>query len=234
MKLPFSSKVEWAAIRRFLADQKKQLKVSTLIQEPWAIGSLYLVCLIPFFLLLFSFKVRSNNFDAMEAQIDQMEVRILRLIETQKEKNAFFNQYQNSDPTYLDHTLEAVTFLRPEVEALKLMENHPAFQSCQTVKSRLDHLIKGKNRLLFSEERHQVSKFVSESELKQLYPVEVTLEDLKNLLTMIEDVEIGSYKTPAFRPQLVVQSFHLQKKDLAGKETYFLDMNLVRREPIKK
>ncbi|NGX50929.1 MAG: hypothetical protein K1060chlam2_00781 [Chlamydiae bacterium] len=219
MKLPSSFKFEW--------DLKEML------QKRGVIFSFYLLCLLPFVLLIFSINKRVDRFDELSDQLSHMRLRIERRVALQKDQSAFFKKYGEADRYYLDHTLEAATFLKPEVDALELVNGHSAFESSDSVKKRLDFLTKGMNRLIFSEEsRHSLNQ-IEELTLKQKRPVEVDSEDLKKLLSLVEGVTIGEYKAQELSPQLIIRRLTLLKKKVAGRETFLLEMQLIKREPAK-
>jgi len=166
----------------------------------------------------------------VDRHLSLMQIRIERLMENQKEKKAFEKQYKNVDPNYLDNVMGNISFLQPEIEALNVIYTHPAFRSCNNVKDRLKFLTENENKLVFVEKNHASSSLLKESYLKQRFPVEVDMEDVKNLLSVIEGTSIGCDQPPALRPQLTIQSFDFQRKSLPEKEAFFLEINLIKRE----
>lgn len=219
MKLPFSFKFEWNFKR--------------LIQNKGMIASFYLLCLSPLMVCVLAIKEKSNHYDALSKQVEDIEIRMETSLATQKDRNAFFLKYRDVDRYYLDNVLEAATFLKEEQEALSLVCGHPAFKSCESVRNRLAFLTKGDNRLIFSEENRRSKNHIEEVDLKQKRLVEINSEDLKNLLSMIEGVRIGEYYPLPQAPQLIVRRFMLRRKKLTEKETFLLDMHLIKREIIK-
>ena len=219
MKLPFSFKFEW--------------NLKQMLQSKGIIFAFYLLCLLPFILLTFAIRDKSRHFGELSEQMLRMRLSIERSLEMQKDRNTFFKKYGQVDRYYLDHVLEVATFLKPEVEALELVYGHPAFESCDNVKKRLDFLVKGENRLIFSEENRRCQNHIEELDLKQKRPVEINTEDLKNLLSLLEGVSIGEYLPPHMSPQLILRRLALRKKKLAERETFLLEMHLIKREVIK-
>jgi hypothetical protein len=191
---------------------------------------LYFLALIPFCFILLFFMNKSAKLDEMAKSMEQIQVQAERWLENEKEKRAFLVKYRNVDPHYIDHTLLAYRFLQPEIDALSKMVSDPAFQTCESIKERTYFLME-RNRLSFTEiKRRQASPLMEEVELEQSMPVEVNMEDVKNLLSMIEGISIGCCNPPSKRPQLVITSFDLKKKSEFGKEGYFLDLHLMKRE----
>lgn len=234
MKFPFSSNLKWTSTYIRLLKKKNILSVSFFLEHPLLIFTLYCAFLLPFCFLLIIFSVQSRQLKEKELVVDQMEGKIVRLVEHQKEKQFFVNKYKNFDPTYVEHILEKVTFLEREVEALKEVQNHPDLKYSNGVKKRLKHLLSEKNRLAFIKHEQKQTPVLEESLLEQRSKIELSIEDLKHLLTLVEDVQVGDYYPPPEKPQLVVQSFHLNSEELFGKENYFLEMNLICRKPKNK
>ncbi len=197
------------------------------------VGLFYLLVLIPFGFLLIHIMHRSDELEELESHIDRLAIQMERVKEIQKDRNAFMNQYGEVDHYFIDHAVESMVLLKPEVDTLKLVYSHPAFQSCENVKKRLERLTKGKNRIIFSEGNREVIKGVEEVELSQGHPVEINISDLRNILSSVEGVRIGNEEPPIGRPQFVVRRFNLNKKKLDERETYLLEMQLIKRGIVK-
>lgn len=219
MKLPFSSMFN--------------VNVKLMLQKRRVIFTFYLLWLLPLAMLIFAIKEKSQSLDELSSEVKFMRIRAERTLEMQKDRNAFFKKYGQADRYYLDHVLEVATFLKPEVEALELVYGHPAFESCETVKKRLNFLTKGKNRLIFSEENRQFKNNIEELNLLQKRPIEINTEDLKHLLSLVEGVSIGEYQPSHMSPQLIIRRLTLRRKKLAERETFLLEMHLIKREPVK-
>ncbi len=219
MKLPFSFAL------------KIEPKLS--IQKIGWICGFYLLAIIPLGFLLIHLMHRNTQLENFESSIDHLAIRMERMKDIQRDRNAFMNQYGEVDQYFIDHVVESMVLLKGEVDALKLVYSHPAFQSCANVKNRLEKLTKGKNRIIFSERNREIIKGIEEIELSQGYPVEINTNDLRNILSVVEGVPIGNEKPPIGRPQLVIRKFHLNKKKLAERETYLLEMQLIKRGTLK-
>ncbi|WP_228547032.1 hypothetical protein [Candidatus Neptunochlamydia vexilliferae] len=204
MKLPFSS----------------VLRPKLMIQKMGFVGGFYLLLLLPIVVTIFHVSHRAGEIALMKDQVDYLQMRMERVKEMEKGRHAFVKNYGNADPSFMDRFIEPLTFLNPEVEALKLVCNHPAFHSCKNVRERLVKLTEGENRLSFFETGKKVENGVEEAFLVQTTPVEMNVEDLKKTLSMIEGPD---------GPQLIVRHFKLNKKKLAERETYLLKMELIKR-----
>lgn len=217
----------------FYQEQKERLKPKLLLQNPIFIGALFIFSLIPFFFAITLIKSRFAQLEENVNHFEQIKWRAAKLVQSQKNRNAFLKDYDHVDPHYLTHAVEGLIFLEPEIDALKVIFGHPTFQSCPAVKKRLTHLTQGKNRLTFLEKEREVSPPIEEMTFVQKEPIEVNGEDIKNILSIIEGVSIGPYEAASFRPQLIINRFDLKREMLLGRESYYLEMNLIKREPLK-
>ena len=105
----------------------------------------------------------------------------------------------------------------------------------EELKERLGFLKEGKNKLLFVEEGIERSGSLQEVEEKCKYPVEMNEEDLKKLLSVVEEVKIGSNLPPDNAPQLIIKNFELLKKPTLGSEDVFeVHLSIIKRETLEE
>ena len=207
MKLPFTFKLNLNA-------RLNLQKISVII-------GCYLFFVLPFAFLLFHFNTRLTSLQQLQDATSQLAIRIKDTKQT--EKTSFMPE--NSHEA-IDHVLQTMTFLKPEIEALKLMSVHPALHSCEEIKSRLETLTGGENRITLTAQNRDIKNGIEEVELVQTRPVEINTNDLKLLLSALEGPSIGNAKA---RTQVVIKEFHLNKKKLEERETYLLQMQLIKR-----
>jgi|JI10StandDraft_1071094.scaffolds.fasta_scaffold22850_5 hypothetical protein len=193
------------------------------------IGIFYGVILLPFLILFIVTSRKMEKLSGLEDSVHHLPIRLEKVKRGQRDKNIFRQTYGSVDPYYIDHVLEKMVFLKPEVEALELVYHHPAFKSCENVQKRLETLTKKGNHLMFSEKHREASSELEEIYLSQIRPVEINGDDLKTILRAVEGVSIGDEAPPNHRPQFVIREFHLSKKKLAERETYLLEMQLIKR-----
>jgi hypothetical protein len=93
--------------------------------------------------------------------------------------------------------------LQNERQKLQSLLYHPAFPESQAIKNRLALL--NENKLAFTEEKIEVSSQMKEVEEKQRYPVQMDENDLKQILSLIEDVPIENYLPVEKSPQLMIK-----------------------------
>ncbi len=163
---------------------------------------------------------------------EQIKQQGKALIKSHKNRDQFFERYQKVAPNYLNHVIENTIFLQQEINLLNAIHAQPAFRSHPMIKRRLLYLTKGANRLFFVEQDHKDSDLIKEVYYRQKKPVEIGKEDLKNLLSMIEGVEIDPSRLHVPRPQLIMRRFDLKRTTDLMSESYLLEMDLIKREPI--
>ncbi|MDN3509621.1 MAG: hypothetical protein P0S93_06410 [Candidatus Neptunochlamydia sp.] len=219
MKLPFSFKPNFDAK---LSLQKKSVVIGC-----------YSLFIFPFLLLMIHLNYQLDHLKELEGMVDRLAIQMECFSQSQKDRYALMSRYEDVDHYYIDHVLESMTLLKPEVEALKLIYSHPAFQTCANVKNRLERLTRGGNLITFAEGNREVKNGIEEVELSQSRPVEINTNDLKMILAAVEGVTIGKEFPSKGRPHLIVKGFHLNKKKLAERETYLLEMQLIKRGYLK-
>lgn len=140
-------------------------------------------------------------------------------------------QMKNASSDYLENVIEPMQFLRPEIQKLSAMlHGSPENKVYQT---RLDFLQNGKNALQFRQQNFQRIGGLQEMEAKQVHPVEMNREDLKQLLANIESIALGDVKPEGNPPNLLIKHFELIKKPLPTSEEVFLvNLELIKREMI--
>lgn len=149
----------------------------------------------------------------------------------QDQNLALLSRLSQADRFYLDKHLESLLFLETEIkqtEALLVEDPHNL-----SLKKRLDFLKSGNNRLLFTEGKVKQNQLVREMEEKQQTPVEMNEEDLKKMLSLIEEVPIWPYDTKENKPQFLIRRFHLERKQRTADDAVFsVSMELIKREGV--
>ncbi|MGB7978738.1 MAG: hypothetical protein WCF19_06230 [Chlamydiales bacterium] len=150
-------------------------------------------------------------------------------LERKERKERFLQRHSSPNPYFLDQEIESFPLLQHERHALESLLHHPAFPESLPIKERIAFL--DKNRLLFSEEGIAVSEQMKEVEEKQRYPVQMDENDLKRILSLIEDVPIDSFTPLSESPQILIKEFHLKKQETSlHTEVFEVEMTLLKRE----
>jgi hypothetical protein len=170
---------------------------------------------------------------ALEETSAHAIIRSKSAFDRKARKEAFFAKHRNSDPYFLDKEIESLSFLNHEKQQLIGWLNHPAISNKEKLTRRMNYLQQGENRCTFAEEEIQVSKTCKETKEKQRYPVEVDMDDINKLLTLIEEspiLENGDLGMKG-RPQLLIYSFSMIKKNAPlQNEVFEITMDLLKRE----
>lgn len=133
------------------------------------------------------------------------------------------HQLQIADRDYIEKELESLKFLNPEVKKIQaLLHTDP---TNTTLIERLQFLESAQNLLLFREQNFQRLDGFQEVEVIQDHPVEMNRDDLKTLLTRIENQNFGN------PPDLMIKKFELVKKPMSStEETYLINLELTKFE----
>jgi hypothetical protein len=192
---------------------------------------LMIASLLPLGFILTQFFFKMQELLIAEERFDQLWRRSIVLEKKSALNHCFLNQIKNSDHFYIDKHLETLKFLESEIKQLQgsFHIDHNDF-----AKQRIDFL-QNHNRLLFAEENIFRGENFQEVYERQQRPVELSEEDLKNLLSLIEGVSIGNYHPREGRPQLLFKDFELSKKMISSQEKVFtLSTQLLKREQLIK
>lgn len=192
---------------------------------------LIIASFIPFLLIVSYFFSQKNGLDALEQSIETLSHRAFVKEKHQAQNNALKAHHKNSDRFYLNKQLESMTFLKPEIDALKRIANNKNFSGDLSVTKRLEYLTGPDNRLSFAEGAIKTTPQLQEVKESLVRPVEVNADDLREILSKIEGVEIGDTLTAPNRPLILITDFKLDKKSISSKnEVYTLNFKLIKRE----
>lgn len=148
----------------------------------------------------------------------------------QGQNKAVRKHFLEADHFYLDKHLEAQTQLEPEKQMLEKVIGQKTFIADDKVLSRLAKL-KNNNRIQFAEGVVQTYPEFQETIETLTTPVEVDVDDLKEILASVEGVDIGPHGPGLNRPQLIITFFRIDKKrGLGDNEVFELSLRLLKRE----
>ncbi len=150
-------------------------------------------------------------------------------LERKSRKERFLARYSNPNPYFLDQQIESFPLLSNERQKLQSLLHHPAFPESQAIKNRLAVL--NENKLAFTEEKIEVSSQMKEVEEKQRHPVQMDENDIKQILSLIEDVPIENYMPTSGSPQILIKELRLKKQETElHTEVFEVEMDLIKRE----
>jgi hypothetical protein len=204
-------------------------KIKHSLSNPyWLIACGLLPCLLTIF-----FQVKAEK-KLHRLSEDARYLKKKQQLTEQKRKlqQGLLTQMQKAHRDYLENEIESLQFMLPEIQKLQaflhLNTNNEENQK------RLNYLQSGQNSLRFRQQNFQRVGSLQEMEAKQLHPVEMNREDLKNLLARIENLQIGKIIHNSFPPDLLIKNIEVIKKPLPSDEEVFLvNLELIKREMIR-
>lgn len=174
---------------------------------------------VPVIICLFTLHCKEQNLKEKAYMIERIVKRAKKSSPQRNSVELFLKQHSNVDESYIENTLESLTFLKDEKNALEPLLSHPAFKD-SVLSSRYAFLSSNENKLVFIEDQPKSNSICKEALVHQKHPVEIDKTDLINILELIESK--GKNK-----PQLLFKSFSLIKN---SENTFNLKMDLLRRE----
>jgi hypothetical protein len=205
----------------------KKLSLQSLWPNP-LICTLFLG-LIPLlvFSLAWQFYRKISELDEIERHLIAMHSRIVKYELCKEKEAAFYTQIEKADPQFLEKYVESLVFLEPEMKKLQALSSY--VKDDELINERLSFL-KTENQLKFIEnDLRQEGKF-KEVEYKIEKPIQVDKENLKQLLSLLENRKVDSSITP---PQITIKEFHIEKKEISkNSEVYELSLSIIKREKI--
>lgn len=205
------------------------------------IGRCFLLRLQPIFLFLIvslplvltSIYIAQKRLDllSLQTQYEATLAKAYKSLNHRAKREKFISRYSETEKYFLDHHIESLPLLQDEILWLQAYEHHPALAEKNLAKGRLKHLSKENNQISFLEEGIKKSQFYQETEEKMKKSVEVNELDLKKILSLIENVQIGPCQPHPKSPQMIITNFSLKRKNSPFKqETFEVKLDLLKRE----
>lgn len=190
----------------------------------------YFLLLVPILCAIMYLFLEYSNIAELEEKFSTTCKKSKSALEIAKKSEFLSQRYANKTPYFLEEQIESLLFLQEEQKRLEELLNHPALADKKPIESRLQFL-QSANHLAFTEEAIRTSSSMKEVEERQKYPVQMSEEDLKEILSLAEDLKIDSFLPPDFRPQIVITDFEMRKKKTPIKTHVFeVDMQFIKRE----
>ena len=223
MKWLFTLKSRWAEAYATYFFSWRHLKLHYLLHSPWAVGLALGLGATPLIITAALAIHLRNELKCLSDHVERMPLNIERAFLCQSDKQAFMKKYGEAHPDYLEKFCRKVTFLEGEIEELTALKSLPALSFCPAIEERLAFLTGGENELNFTRIDQREVGGVVESVWKQEHPVELDDRDFENLLVALEK------QTAPEKPQMVIRSLHVKRRQVEGKERYVLDMEIIER-----
>ncbi len=194
----------------------------------------YILMLSPLLFTAALIYMEKSAFQELEDRFSAAVRKGKLAMERKAKKERFLHRYSHPDPYFLDQEIESLVFLRKEKERLQSLLHHPALPRKEPIQERLSYLAGSDNRLSFIEENIRSSNRIKETEERQRHPVQLDEEDLQRLLSLIEDLPIGSFSPLKQSPQLLIRDLKLKKLTTPLLTSVFeMELDLLKREFLK-
>ena len=197
---------------------KKEIDFSALLPRLKKVVPLLILILapLPLFFLLLTTNAKLKKINTLENKITFLHQKFI-LAKLQKEKeNIFLNKLEQATPFFVDHNLETLVFLKEEQEK-------EGFS-----------LPPGRPNLRFVEGKIRKKQGLQEVEEKQETAVLMNTFDLKQVLSLVENVNISPFQVKSGSPQLLFRSLDLKKIAITHEDTLFeVNMQLIKREKVQ-
>lgn len=189
-----------------------------------------LLGLLPLIFSIANFYSKKESQNDLENSIRSVEDKAIIREKKQSVNMAVIDHFREADHFYIDKYLETLVFLEPEIESLQKLVSNKNFAFDDTVKKRLEFLTSG-NNLAFTEGVVQSYPQFQETTETLVHSIEVTVDDLQEILSRIEGIKMGTYSPPPNPPQLIILNFKIDRKNISEKnEIYNLNLKLLKRE----
>lgn len=183
--------------------------------------------IIPLLFALIYFILKTQLLEEQTQKILYLQKRKYWIEKNQMEEKNLLAQLKIANKEYVEKNIESLTFLQEELQHLQML----FYSHCEqpNLAERLDNL-QNKNKIQFTEKHFQRVKQIQETVLQQINPVEMHAQDLKTLLSRIENISTKS-DIRKEAPQLIIKNFYLTKKALEeSSEVYIIKLDLIKRE----
>lgn len=171
-----------------------------------------------------------SELNKVEQYLIAMQSKIMKYNLVKERETSFFNQIEVADPNFIQKQLEPIVFLDPEIKKLQ------ALSSYVKEDEELDHrllFLKNENHLRFLEKDFRQDSKIKETEYQIAKPLQLDKENLKQLLSLIENRKVDSFTPPPGSPQITIKEFYLEKKEIAkDSEVFEVSMSIIKREKI--
>lgn len=189
-----------------------------------------LIGLIPIVIALTQVYSSYSTLNQLHRNLETVQMMGLNQERKQSQNRAVRQHFKNKDHFYIDKNVEPLRFLKEEKEALEKITREHNFVEDPNVSKRIEYL-ESENTITLSEGPVETHLFFTETEGTLSRPIEVTVSDIKEILTKIEGVEMGPLTPGEDRPQLIITDFKLKKKTSSQRGDIFtLTMKVLKRE----
>lgn len=192
-----------------------------LLATPLALGFILLFFPVVITMTLIHYYFEMHELNEIHTHLVSMQSKVEKYHLVKEKEALFFDQIENGSPTYIENTLEPLSFLNTEAKKLQALSNY--VKDDPQLERRLE-FITTHNQLRLLEKDTRSDPKVKETELKLAGPIQIDLDDLKSLLTKIETRQNKA-------PVLLFKNFDLTRKEISkDSQILEIDFELIKRE----
>jgi hypothetical protein len=169
--------------------------------------------------------VRGYQISELEAQFSHAERFSRSALEKRACKERFLHTHSRTDPSFL-HRLETLELLAEQKKRLQWQMRHPACADRAALQARMQEIERLDNRIQFVQDATRSSKKTYEVDVHLLHPIEVEVQDLERIFSVVEGIAIGSYQPMPEAPQCFFTDLMLTKKQ----DKLVVDFSMLKRE----
>ncbi len=193
------------------------------------VAYLAILGLLPICLAIYHYNSAQKLMEHLNQELEAVQQQVFLLNRKQTANNLVREYYRGADPFYIAKHAQTLPLLDQERQALDKLFHQVDVAPDPVIAKRLDEL--KTNALDFSEGAVQTYPFFREIPITQSRAVEVDKNDIEHMLSLLEGVDIGPYKSGPNRPQVIITDLKLDRKTSSGgSQWYQLSMKLVKRE----
>ena len=131
-----------------------------------------------------------------------LEKKVKSLVNIRKLEGKFIKKFISSDVNFLEHYVSTLPLLKEDVELIEKIGKQVNYQPLQ---ARLNFLESGKNQIEFKSQSFKKSNLYNETEWKMDHPVEVSVKDILQVVSLVEGVKMYQFIPNLLRPQLIIK-----------------------------
>ncbi len=186
----------------------------------------FLLAVATFLGALFTCKL--NKISHLNSRLHKLSLHAIGQQRLSKKWNLLEDNYKQAEPFFIQNVIEKIELLKEEKTKLMDLAEANFYDNHSLLDQRLHELDK---KMSFKEKFVHKIKNITEAEERLKEPVEINCKDLDRILSLVENVKIGSFSNLSAAPQNIIEKFSIIKTKSG---TYLLDLNLFKREFINE
>lgn len=173
-----------------------------------------------------------KELETKQITLDELNTKALKTAESRASRKKLLEKLSDSDPLFLKNHIEKLIFLNEEISALENILQNDLHKETQNLIIRYNSLKEGKNQLKLKETVLSSNDEIIETELQQVDPVEINYNDLLNILSLIENVQINNFNPLNSAPQMFIKKIDID--GTKNKNLQLSNLTIVKKDFIKR